>query len=220
METDAGGKIRGPANPHGICSLQPEAACAACEIGPHLNCRHSWADLATFAAFFLPFAVTAAGGLLRAGYGWVLAAWGAYALFFFNVWESRALCSHCPFYAREGRVLHCLANEGMLKPWRFRPGPMSRTEGIQFLVGAAVLVVLPFPFLVAGSQYLLAAVATAAAVAWCVGLRRFICTKCVNFSCPLNRVPKELVDAYLAKNPVMRAAWEAAAPDRSAPSRR
>ena len=35
-----------------------------------------------------------------------------------------------------------------------------------------------------------------------------ICTKCVNFSCPFNKVPKELIDAYLDKSPVMKNAWE------------
>jgi hypothetical protein len=29
----------------------------------------------------------------------------------------------------------------------------------------------------------------------------------VNFSCPLNVVPKEVVDEYLRRNPVMRRAW-------------
>ena len=33
------------------------------------------------------------------------------------------------------------------------------------------------------------------------------CSKCVNFSCPLNRVPKSMVDVYLDKNPVMKEAW-------------
>lgn len=213
MHTDEADAQDQTGNPFGICSLQSEKLCQGCTIGPRLNCRHSWADLATFAAFFLPYAIAAGGGLVRAGFAWFLAIWCAYALFFFNVWESRVLCSHCPFYARSGGVLHCLANEGMLKPWRFRPGPMSRAEGIQFLVGAGLLVIIPLPFLVIGRQFLLAATAVAAAVAWYVGLRRFICTRCVNFSCPLNGVPREIVDAYLAKNPVMQAAWNSSRDD-------
>jgi hypothetical protein len=39
-------------------------------------------------------------------------------------------------------------------------------------------------------------------------LRRYTCSQCVNFSCPLNSVPKEIVDAYLGRNPVMWQAWE------------
>ena len=33
------------------------------------------------------------------------------------------------------------------------------------------------------------------------------CNRCVNFSCPFNKVPKQTVDAYLALNPVMKGAW-------------
>jgi hypothetical protein len=39
-------------------------------------------------------------------------------------------------------------------------------------------------------------------------LRRYTCSRCVNFSCPLNNVPQEIIDAYLARNRVMREAWE------------
>ena len=34
------------------------------------------------------------------------------------------------------------------------------------------------------------------------------CSRCVNLSCPLNRVPKAIVDEYLERNPVMKGAWE------------
>ena len=33
------------------------------------------------------------------------------------------------------------------------------------------------------------------------------CSRCVNFSCPLNRVTKPMVDKYLMNNPIMREAW-------------
>ena len=33
------------------------------------------------------------------------------------------------------------------------------------------------------------------------------CPRCVNFSCPFNKAPKELVDAYLMMNPEMKEAW-------------
>jgi hypothetical protein len=36
----------------------------------------------------------------------------------------------------------------------------------------------------------------------------YFCSKCVNFSCPLNHVPKSMVDEYLERNPVMKEAWE------------
>lgn len=45
-------------------------------------------------------------------------------------------------------------------------------------------------------------------IAFVAVLKTFFCPTCVNFSCPLNSVPKSVVDAYLSKNPVMRNAWE------------
>ena len=41
-----------------------------------------------------------------------------------------------------------------------------------------------------------------------MNLRKYFCTHCINFSCPLNKVPEETVEKYLDKNPVMKAAWK------------
>lgn len=38
--------------------------------------------------------------------------------------------------------------------------------------------------------------------------QKYTCSKCINFSCLLNRVPKEVVDEYLKRNPIMRKAWK------------
>jgi len=40
------------------------------------------------------------------------------------------------------------------------------------------------------------------------GVRRTACNRCLNFSCPMNVVPKPAVDGYLPRNPEMRSAWE------------
>lgn len=164
------------------------------------------------AGFFmnvLPFAVTAIAGVIVAGYGWYLLAWLAYSLFFFFVWEARVLCSHCPMWAEESRVLHCHANGGVVKIWPYRPGPMSRSEQVQFLVGAGMWAGFPFVFMLLGGEYLLALIGLVAVASGVYGVLRTACNRCLNFSCPGNTVPKEVVDDYLRRNPVMRAAWEA-----------
>jgi hypothetical protein len=38
-------------------------------------------------------------------------------------------------------------------------------------------------------------------------LNLLYCPNCVNFSCPLNTVPKAIIDEYLRMNYVMREAW-------------
>jgi hypothetical protein len=172
-------------------------------------CRFDWRDLLGFFVNALPFVVTAIAGTIRAGYGWYLFLWLAYSLVFFFVWEARVLCCHCPFWAEEGPILHCPANYGVVKLWKARPGPMSRAEQAQFSIGAMLWLGIPIVFLLLGSEFLLAGIALAAAVSAAYGLHETACRRCINFSCPMNAVPKAVVDAYLQRNPQMRSAWEA-----------
>jgi len=195
-------------NPYRICTWQDNAKCAGCGIEGGLNCRFNRGDLLYFLALFFPPAIAAVAGMIRGGFGWWLAGWAGYMVFFFFVWEARILCSHCPYWAEETRVLHCLANYGVIKIWRYHPEPMSAEEKAQFLVGAGALVAYPFPFLILGGEYILAVLTLAGFVSFAFSLKKHVCPRCVNFSCPLNAVPKPTVDEYLRKNPVMRKAWE------------
>ena len=86
---------------------------------------------------------------------------------------------------------------------------MSSSEKVQFAIGALMLTAYPFPFMMLGRQYVLAVISLSAACSFAFNLKRNTCVRCVNFSCPLNGVPKEVVDAYLRYNPPMREAWEA-----------
>jgi hypothetical protein len=195
-------------NPYEICTWNEESNCAGCGTEGGLNCRFNWSDLLYFLILFFTPAIAAIAGIIRAGFGWWLAGWLGYMIFFFFVWEARVLCSHCPFWAEEGRILHCLANQGVIKIWRYNPAPMSFSEKIQFLVGASILVVFPFPLMIIGGEYLLAGLTLAGFTSFAFSLKKHICPNCVNFSCPLNAVPKPVVDEYLRRNPVMRLAWK------------
>jgi hypothetical protein len=190
------------------CTWQPDSICKGCPTDGKLMCRFDRLDLVHFFMIFLPFGVTAIAGTLRAGYGRFLWAWLAYALFFFFIWEARVLCRHCPYWAETGSVLHCHANYGVVKIWKYQPGPMSRWEKIQFALGALLLIGFPFPFLLAGHEVLLALIALSTVVSGGFILWKNVCTRCIHFSCPANAVPKPLVDAYLRQNPDIRAAWE------------
>ncbi|MBN2083942.1 MAG: hypothetical protein JW748_01870 [Anaerolineales bacterium] len=190
------------------CTAPSRPACKDCTIPGRLMCRFDQSDMLHFFMLTLPLLVTGIGGVIAAGYGWFLLGWLAYAVFFFFVWEARVLCSHCPYWAEENRVLHCHANYGVIKIWKYHPQPMSRAEQIQFAVGAIALALYPLVFLLLGREYLLAAVFLVSCVSWGYLLRRHVCIRCVNFSCPMNAVPKTSVDAYLRQHPVVRSAWE------------
>jgi hypothetical protein len=190
------------------CTAQPVASCEDCSLKGPLMCRYEKRDTTHFFMIILPFFVTAIGGGIISGFGWWLLGWLAYMLFFFFVWEGSVLCSHCPYWAEEGRALRCHANYGVIKIWPYRPGPMNRSEKVQFLVGVLLFILYPLVFLVIGHEYLLATIGLASAASFGYLLHRNICNRCVNFSCPLNNVAPETRQAFFTRNPVIVQAWE------------
>ncbi len=212
-----------------LCTLDSGSHCDVCEIKGKLACKKDKGIAGAFGAIGAPpMLITMIGfaiiGLLT-GNWWIV---GAYALFTFSMFgfiEMRFLCSHCPYYAAEGKVLDCLGNNGSLKIWKYRPGPMNGLE--RFLMRALVIGYF-FIIPVVGYSYgivslainyaqfgLVALVAYSglAAASLLTGITfykiviTFFCNVCVNFSCPYNSVPKKTVDAYLKMNPVMGDAW-------------
>ena len=171
-------------------------------------CRFNSKDLIRFVLLFLPFAIAVVAGMVRTGYGIFLLGWAVYGIFFFFVWEARVLCRHCPYWGEKSLILHCHANYGVIKIWKHDPSPMSMFEKAQFIIGALIFIGYPIGFLILGRDYVLALVAGSVSILSAVWLKRNACTRCINFSCPMNSVPKILVDQYLLRNPVILSAWE------------
>ncbi len=195
-------------NSQEICRNRPQSECVSCSISERLDCRFQLKSSLRFLAAALIFVIPAFIGVIFAGYTWFLLGWIVYMIFFLQVWENRILCSHCPFYAEKGKTLRCNANYGLWKLWKYKPGPMSGGEKIQFIIGIIIFIGYPFPFLILGKEYLLLAISILGALVLTATLLKGMCVRCLNFSCPLNRVPKDVVDAFLLRNPVMRKAWE------------
>ncbi len=190
------------------CTLRSSSECGKCSIHSSLMCRFDSKDLVHFLISFLPFAIAAVAGVIRAGYGTVLLGWAAYGIFFFVFWEARILCKYCPYWAANGRILHCHANYGVFKIWKHDPRPMNMSEKVQFVAGALIFLAYPLFFSMLGGEYVLTLVACSAAVASAMNLKKNACTRCINFSCPMNSVPKSVVDQYLLRNPILREAWK------------
>lgn len=191
-----------------ICLRRSPSACSDCSIKDRVECRFQRRSLLRFSVIFLFCAIPASAGVILAGYGWFLIGWIAYIAFFLQVWENRILCSHCPYYAEEGAALRCHANYGLRKIWKYQPGPMSRWEELQFMLGLIIFLAYPLPFMVLGGQYLFFVFSSLGVIVFFAVLSTQVCVRCVNFSCPLNRVPKEVVDSFLRNNPSMKRAWE------------
>ena len=112
------------------CTNRSVSECTGCDLADSLMCRFESKDLLRFLIAFIPFGIAVVAGMVRAGFAIFLLGWAAYWLFFFFIWEARVLCRHCPYWAEEGRILHCHANYGVLKIWKHDPGPMNIFEKI------------------------------------------------------------------------------------------
>ena len=209
------------------CTVSDNADCASCSLGKTLHCK--W-DKRVLNSFLAAASGTFAGTIIMLIVIWLLTAqWWPIVLYFILIfiifgYEIKFLCSHCPFYEGEGKSLKCLGNNGAPKVYRYNPAPMTGREKfmMKFLVSffyAIVPVVLSAATLwiiYTGdySDIALAAVFGLFVMLICTSaiclqvLKTFFCSKCVNFSCPLNTVDKRVVDEYLLKNDVMREAWE------------
>jgi len=193
---------------HTLCTWRPASECQNCATASSLKCRFNWGDQLHFIGMFLTVAIPAIIGMLLGGFGWYLLGWLAFAIINFTFWEGRVLCSHCPYWAEDGVTLHCLANTYTPKVYKYHPEPMSRAEKIQIIIIFIILVGYPFPFLILSGQFIFAGLTAWGILMFFWTLQKYTCPKCINFSCPLNKVPKAVVDEYLEKNPVMKKAWE------------
>lgn len=212
------------------CAWKDTAQCEDCVNQGVLHCRWKAADLFLFLTVLMPeFLGPLAGTVLiwvTQGVWWPFVGYLFFIPIFLGLAETRFLCSHCPYYAQKGHVLHCLANHGVPKVWRYHPGPMNRPEKwLMYAFVILLLVLVPGAILgyniwffaqnyaEYGNAALIAVISLTALIfvsliAGGTVMYRYICRTCVNFSCPFNGVDKAHVDAYLIKNPVMCKAWE------------
>ncbi|HHS96889.1 MAG TPA: hypothetical protein ENK08_03180 [Chloroflexi bacterium] len=213
------------------CTWKDEVVCEDCRLRWRLGCRFDPADFWFFIWNQIPSLVMACLGLVlvgsMVGTWWPLIGFVVLCVVLWGLGvETRVLCSHCPYWTEDSKILHCWALTGSPKIWRYRPGPMSGLEKATLVIFFTSLVVLPL----AAEGYGIWAVArelprfglygllgligvtvgtVLAFFQFAVIIQRDFCQRCVNFSCPLNRVPRWMRDEYLRRNPVMRRAWEA-----------
>ena len=183
------------------------ADCEGCKLRGKLVCHFNGRQLLCFILSALP--TFAAGGLMTAQTSlWPLGGWLACMLSYFGLIEIRVMCSHCPHYAEpDTNSLKCWANYGGPKLWTYRPGPMSIKEKAVFLGGMIAVFAYPVPFAVIAGSYWLLAAYLAFLLLGAFMLRRFLCVKCFNFACPLNRVDAATRELFFQCNATVREAY-------------
>ncbi|MFW9810455.1 MAG: hypothetical protein ACFFE6_13840 [Candidatus Thorarchaeota archaeon] len=211
-----------------ICTSKDSSICVACEIKGDLNCRYNEELVKCFRNRHLPFRalqfiVIAFAVLFITSLFWTFLLFAVVITLNFVYIETWYLCRHCPFYEKEGSSLECVTLKGLPKFWPFDPAPMKKSEKRSMtLVGGFIDI---FPILVSGytswvlfsfgadsfSTLLMVSLTLISLVA--AGyiekfLRENFCERCVNLSCMMNKVPDELKEEYLRKNPGWLRVWE------------
>lgn len=202
-------------NEYNLCVFEDEIKCEECQLHDKIDCHFSLPKLLRFVGIFFATLIIGGLGMLLNGFlvefiVFLLIA-GIFSIVFFEMWEIKILCSHCPFYAENESHLKCYGNYGSLKIWKYNPAPMSKSEKIQLIIGFIILfIIINIPtivFLLNGLWFWVISMIIGFSL-FLINIKLKHCPRCNNFSCPFNTVPKEQVDIFLKKNPVMREAWE------------
>ncbi len=192
-----------PSKPIATCVASD---CVDCPVQGRIHCHFRPRDLVHFLVLSLPGLIIGGAGVLGAG-AWHLVLWGAIIIGFFGFAEIRVMCSHCPHYAETGRTLGCWANHGAPKLWKYRPGPMSEVEKLVFGAGLVLIWGYPLPPLVIDGKWFLLVLYVLTNTGFFVTLKLFLCSRCMNFACPLNAVGQEARDEFFQRNPSVARHW-------------
>lgn len=131
--------------------------------------------------------------IARDSFKWV-AVYTGIALFFFLIVEFRFACTHCLYYIRSKGCVKCMMLPGVPKLFKARPGPHSPFEKAMVVLGALPVFLFPVYWLVRDPILLGAYI-----VAWALFFltaHRYECVKCVNFECPVSKVPADVKEEF------------------------
>lgn len=161
-----------------------------------LETEHSARDRLYWNFFnMIPFLIGSIA-IARDSLKWV-AVYIGIALFFFLVIEFRFACTHCLYYIRNKGCVKCMMLSGVPKFFKALPGPHSSFEKAMTVLGALPMFFFPVYWLIRDPLLLCAYIA-----AWMLFFsttRRYECVRCLNFECPMNRVPAGMKEKFKKK---------------------
>jgi len=210
------------------CIVDKNSNCKECDLDNSLLCNFDKKFAKKFLLGNTAYRIIAITILILAGFItgqlWMFIIYTIMIILTFFIIELRLLCSHCPFYAMEGRFLKCWALRGMPKLWKYRPEPMSKSEKnimliigmfidlfpfVGSVIGIILFVVNPTENIIMGAGLIIATIIFIAVVIYfSLVLQGYACKKCPNFSCPMNKTPDKVKDAFMEKNELIKKAWQ------------
>jgi len=192
-----------PKLPIATCS---STSCIDCPVSSKVHCHFRPKDLIHFLLISFPGFIIG-GAVIFAFNQWLTAVYLAIVVGFFGFLEIRVMCSHCPHYAEDGLTLGCWANHGSPKLWKYRPGPMTKSEIFLFFTGLIITCGFPLPFFLLTESWLLLLLYILTNAAFYTTLKFFLCSKCMNFACPLNGVELAARELFFLRNPSVAEHW-------------
>ena len=201
--------------------------CSACDLGEKLLCRCHAKDVRVFVFSQLPYFFFSFVGMILVAFvtnvWWPILAYSVVGIAFLGPVEMWVLCRHCPQYAKDERMLHCIAPNPFPKLFSYSPDPLNVLENVVLVAFASYLLAFP-SFAQAygvwflsthrefGHHYLSGLVGLnlatiVSATVFYIVLRSRFCSRCVNLSCPFNKVSEDVAAEFLEKNPIMKDAW-------------
>ncbi len=154
-----------------------------------LKIKHEFKDFLywNFVTLILLFSAGLAIGIYSTG--WMFA-YIFLVIFHFNILEQRFFCTHCPYYARDGKKLRCMMNWAWPKHFRPRPYPPGKFDLAITTLGFIAVIIFPIPWLL--KELFLLGSYSVSILIFLLTIWRYECSHCIYFGCPFNRVPVEL----------------------------
>lgn len=192
-----------PTQPIATCSA---TSCVDCPVSAKVHCHFRLKELIHFLLISFPGFIIG-GAVIFAFNQWLIAMYITIIVGFFGFVEIRVMCSHCPHYAEKSSTLGCWANHGSPKLWKYRPGPMTTSEILVFFAGFVICWAFPLPFFFLTKAWLLLLLYILTNAAFFMTLKLFLCSKCMNFACPLNGVDPAARELFFQRNPSVAEHW-------------
>jgi hypothetical protein len=174
-------------------------SCGECNIHSKITCHFHPGQFIRLYLILLPPVITGAIGINNYSRN-SLIIWVMTFPLFFLLLGIRVLCTHCPHYEESSGILRCWSNWGVPKLWKYRPEQMIIFEKIILISGFIIVWGYPVIFISLAQKWILLTVYIFFVMLFFFLLNKFACRRCINFSCPLNRVSPEVKEEYFRSN--------------------
>lgn len=177
-------------------------SCDSCRIHTEVTCHLTFKKLISYWLFVLPALLTGAIALLRNSHN-LFICWALLTGLFFLLFGIRVLCTHCPHYNRSSRIMKCWANYGLPKLWRYRPEPINKAEKTILISGFFLVFGYPAIFILLFENPGILILYLFTVAMFFILMRKFNCSRCINFSCPFNGVKESVKEEFRRYNPLI-----------------